>query len=149
ARGLAAERAARAGIPIWLADWCSECKGLDDLLLAAKKPQLFPYRVLGNGPRALEDAAPDATPRAPKRTGVSLKVARKIQRDAIRKYLATRHREDTGLLIRSLPGMGKSHALTESLNEHPAKSLVFVPRHDLGQAPGRENWGAVRGRTHQ
>ena len=150
ARHLAAERAARAGVPIWLADWTQDLKGLDDLLLAGKKPKLQPYRVQGNGPRPVEDADPELIKaQAVKPTTLTLDKARDLQKKGIAKFLAANHRGNVGLLVRSLPGMGKSHALTECLNDHPERSIVFIPRHELSQGENRENWGSVRGRTHQ
>ena len=155
ARNLVAERAARAGVTVWLARWVSEHKGLDDLLLAGGRPTLEPYLVQGNGPRLLEDAQA----LAPRVWGPALPLeeARKVQQGALKTFLWDHRqkgeaRRERGILLRSLPGVGKSQALTDTLNDvlqkRSVRALVFVPRHDLSQGSGRETWEVVRGRTH-
>ena len=154
ARMLLAERAARIGIPVWLADWDPAHKGLDDLLLAGGRPKLHPYQVQGNGPRPVEDEDELRRP-ARRRKAMTLEAARQFQTRQLRSILESeRGDSDRGILVRSLPGVGKSHALTGVLNGLVRKSrrtraLVFVPRHDLSKGEGRESWETVRGRTHQ
>jgi len=155
ARLLIAERAARQGIPVWLADWDPAHKGLDDLLLAGGRPKLHPYQVQGNGPRRLEDEDELRQPTRPAAQAMTLEAARQFQTKRLEEILwSERGERDRGILIRSLPGVGKSHALTSVLNRlvkkaRKTRALVFVPRHDLSKGVGRESWETVRGRTHQ
>jgi hypothetical protein len=73
ARFKLAEAAARQGIPVWLADWTSSLKGLDDLLIAGGYPKLVAYQVSGNGKRPFEEVSAPATPAQP---SISLEDAR-------------------------------------------------------------------------
>ena len=152
ARLLLAERAARLGFMVWLSDWTENCKGLDDLLLAGGKPKLEAYQVQGNGPRALEELPPTASPKV---KGVNLNEARKLQTAALNDFLEARRPPGVsrGLLLNALPGAGKSYALTQAINRFIGKrsrtrATVFVARHDLAHGPDREQWAFTRGRSH-
>ncbi len=158
ARELIAERAGRLGIPVWLADWDTACKGLDDLLQAGGRPRLETFQVGGSGPRTpefdqeVEELEPDTRPR------YTLEEARQRQDDFIWQALTTKKKPgecDLGYLIRTLPGTGKSHAITRAINRlikrlgrQRVRVAGFIPRHELANEPGREDWANVRGRTH-
>jgi hypothetical protein len=154
ARHLVAERSAALGIPVWLADWDTACKGLDDLLQAGGRPRLEVFQVTGSGPRKVETTEP-AEVEKDRRPRYSLEEAREIQDQFIWRAINTRPEKgkDLGFLIKTLPGSGKSHALTRAINRLIAKKKKvriagFIPRHDLANEPGREFWVTMRGRTH-
>ncbi len=155
ARDLIAERIARQGIPVWLADWPKQCKGLDDLLIARGRPKLTAYQVQGNGPRPVElDLNP--IPAKPSKPKVTLERARLQQQKAIDDYLSRNRKAEpnVGLLLASPPGSGKSHSVTKAVRRFLRKNrrrrvAIFVARHEQAQEePGREDWAVVRGRTH-
>ena len=147
-----AELAARHGIPVSLADWPTQFKGLDDLLLAGGVPQLTPYQVSGNGKRPLELVP--TTPKPPQKA-FSLDEARQFLKSQLSQALEGKLGEpaELGILLSSLPGSGKSHILTDVLNDfhrsrnHRHYSAYFVPRHDLAESPRRSSWAFLRGRT--
>lgn len=154
ARKKLAEKLARAGHPVWLAEWPEALKGLDDLLLAGGKPKLKPYRVCGTGPRQFEVV--DSPPREkPREKVMSLDQARQYQTRQMSDFLLKRRGEngELGLLVRSQPGTGKSHSATTAINKLLSKQArrrvaIFVSRHDLSEAKDRTQWAKVRGRTH-
>ena len=155
ARALLAERAARVGVPVALADWLGVWKGLDDLLLAGKRPKLTDFQVAGNGPRPLEEVAVVAGPIAPLEQALELGVARRKQGKALDDWMEERQAGGAPrlVLLQSPPGVGKSHTITQSVNRYVkrhrrARVSVMVPRHEMAAAPGREEWGVVRGRGH-
>jgi hypothetical protein len=147
-----AELAARHGIPVWLADWTPELKGLDDLLLAGGVPKLTPYQVSGNGKRPFE---PVTAPPRPQQKALSLVQARRFIKSQLSQALQgdLGNPQELGILLSSLPGSGKSQILTEVLNDfHRSRnsrrySAYFVPRHDLAATQGRASWAFLSGRT--
>ena len=156
ARLLLAERAARIGATVWLADWSQEHKGLDDLLLAGGRPVLEPYRVQGNGPRQIVSVPRGKRKRPPAERALPLERARTEQERQLKTFLNGDRQvgESRGLLMRAKPGLGKSTALTGALNQYVGKrsrkrALLFVPRYELSEGQGRESWEVVRGRTHE
>lgn len=148
-----AEAAARQGIPVSLADWTTNLKGLDDLLLAGGQPKLTPYQVSGNGKRPLEEV-----PTPPKTLQKSMSLPQ--ARDHIEKTLHQALDGDLGdpktlgILLNVMAGAGKSTSLTKVLNNHHSgrgprrHSAYFIPRHDLADSQGRKNWAFLSGRTH-
>jgi hypothetical protein len=156
ARFLLAERAARVGVVVWLADWSPKHKGLDDLLLTGGRPTLEPYRVQGNGPRQILSVPRGQRKRPSVGRALPLEQARIEQERQLKAFLNSGKElgENRGLLMRAKPGLGKSTALTAALNQYVGKrsrkrALLFVPRYELSEGKGRENWQVVRGRTHE
>lgn len=149
-----AEAAARQGIPVWLADWDSKLKGLDDLLLAGGQPKLAAYQVSGNGKRPFEKIpAPSSSLKKP---AISLEQARAEMEATLLKALEGElgDPKELGILLSPLPGTGKSTILSEVLNRYhrgrsPRRySAYFVPRHDLAESSERKSWAFVSGRTY-
>lgn len=148
-----AEKAARQGIPVWLADWPRQLKGLDDLLLAGGQPRLTPFQVSGNGKRPFEEISQvHPTPTVP---SVSLGTARQELKNELHKVFRGEHGglPTLGVLVSPLPGTGKSHILSEVLNDvHRGRntrrfSAYFVPRHNLAETDNRKTWAFLSGRT--
>ena len=147
-----AEKAARQGIPVWLADWPSQLKGLDDLLLAGGQPRLTPFQVSGNGKRPFEEEPQVRPPVAP---SVPLEQARKELKNQLLKAFQGDYGDlqTLGILVSPLPGTGKSTILSEVLNQvHKNRttrrsSAYFVPRHNLAETRERKAWAFLSGRT--
>lgn len=157
ARFLMAERAARVGVIVWLADWDQQYKGLDDLLLAGHRPTLIPYKVQGNGPRQIISQPAKENKKVPLSCAPAMPLdsARKEQKKQLQELLGSKKEPGTsrGILMKAKPGVGKSSTLTGVLNCYTKRRsrksiLVFVPRYEIGLAPGRTDWDFVRGRTH-
>ena len=148
-----AEAAARQGIPVWLADWTSELKGLDDLLVAGGQPKLVAYQVSGNGKRPFDESSAPATPAQP---SMSLEDARAYMETILLQALEGElgNPKELGILLSPLPGTGKSTVLSQVLNRYhrnrsPRRySAYFVPRHDLAENSDRHSWALLSGRTH-
>ena len=153
ARAKLAEVAARQGIPVWLADWPTELKGLDDLLLAGGKPKLVAYQVSGNGKRPFLEMEASAPPAEP---AMALEQARAVIEKTLLQALEGElgNPKELGILLSPLPGTGKSTILSQVLNRYHKKlsprrySAYFVPRHDLADSSERKSWAFVSGRTH-
>ena len=148
-----AEAAARQGIPVWLADWDTRLKGLDDLLLAGGFPKLVPYQVSGNGKRPFEEVPAPAHKNSP---AMSLEDARAVIKTTLLQALDGElgDPKKLGILLSPLPGTGKSTIVSEVLNQYhrnrsPRRySACFVPRHDLAENELRTSWAFLRGRTY-
>lgn len=148
-----AEAAARQGIPVWLADWTINLKGLDDLLLAGGRPKLVAYQVSGNGKRPFEEICAPEPNRQP---AMSLEQARALMETTLLQALEGElgDPKELGVLLSPLPGTGKSTILSQVLNRYhrsrsPRRySAYFVPRHDLAESDERKAWAFVSGRTH-
>jgi len=151
ARMKLAEAAARQGIPVWLADWTTNLKGLDDLLLAGGQPKLVAYQVSGSGKRPFEEVTALAPNRQP---AISLEQARALMETTLLQALEGKLGEpkELGILLSPLPGTGKSTILSQVLNRYhrsrsPRRySAYFVPRHDLAESDERKSWAFVSGR---
>lgn len=148
-----AEAAARQGIPVWLADWTTNLKGLDDLLLAGGQPKLIAYQVSGNGRRSFEEVpAPAKSPQP----AMPLEQARAHMETLLLQALEGElgDPKELGILLSPLPGTGKSTILSQVLNRYhhtrsPRRySAYFVPRHDLAESSERKSWAFLSGRTH-
>ena len=153
ARFKLAETAARQGIPVWLADWTTSLKGLDDLLVAGGQPKLAAYQVSGNGKRPFEEISAPAAAAAP---AMSLEDARAQMEATLLQALEGElgDPKELGILLSPLPGTGKSTVLSQVLNRYhrnrsPRRySAYFVPRHDLADNSDRKSWAFLSGRTH-
>ncbi len=148
-----AEAAARQGIPVSLADWTPNLKGLDDLLLAGGQPKLVAYQVSGNGKRPFEEVQAPARSTEP---AMSLEQARAHMETLLLQALEGElgDPKELGILLSPLPGTGKSTIISQVLNRYhdtrsPRRySAYFVPRHDLAENSNRKSWAFLGGRTH-
>jgi len=148
-----AEASARQGIPVWLADWDVQLKGLDDLLIAGGQPRLSAYQVSGNGKRPFEETSAPASAASP---AMSLEDARAEMETILLQALEGElgDPKELGVLLSPLPGTGKSTVLSQVLNRYhrnrsPRRySAYFVPRHDLAENSDRQSWAFLSGRTY-
>lgn len=155
ARKQLAERVARLGIPVLLADWTPNLKGLDDLLLAGGRPTLTSFQVSGNGPRPLEEVPNNPMPR--KQKSVSIDQCRNLLQATLEDALEGRLGPfgQVGILLNAPPGSGKSTIVPRVLNAYHRNrgprhyTAYFVPRHDLAQGPERSTWAFMQGRTRK
>lgn len=153
ARERLANLAGQAGFPVSLATWEGP-KGLDDLLQAKGKPRLEPFSVRPGKRQVLEVEEPALAPRG----GPAPSTLEEVRKKRSRLFVDFLENKGGGngnkvLLDRTQAGTGKSHGLTQAVNEYHRKKragkvAVFVPRHDLGKTEGRGEWNHVKGRTH-